>query len=70
LSLFARGQYGDSKFDHPFFDELNYDNFQALILRNSGQDWMKSSMKDITLTSLMRGSGLDFQEHNSVATFI
>ena len=70
LSLFARGQYGDSKFDHPFFDELNYDNFQALILRNSGQDWMKSSMKDITLTSLMRGSGLDFQEHNSVATYI
>jgi len=70
LSLFARGQYGDSKFDHPFFDELNYDDFQSVILRNSGQDWMRSSMKDIMVTSLMRGSGIDFQEHNSVATFI
>jgi hypothetical protein len=70
LSLFARGQYGDSEFKHPFFNELNYDDFQALVLRNSGQDWMKSSMKDIMLTSLMRGSGLDFQEHNSVATYI
>ena len=70
MSIFARGEYGDSKFDHPFFNQLGYDNFQALVLRNSGQDWMRSSMKDIMLTSLMRGSGLDFQEHNPVATYI
>tara|TARA_B100000787_G_C16196725_1_gene301450 strand:+ start:186 stop:3650 length:3465 start_codon:yes stop_codon:yes gene_type:complete len=70
LSLFARGQYGDSKFKHAFFNQLTYDKFQALVLRNSGQDWMRSSMKDIMLTSLMRGSGLDFQEHNPVATYI
>jgi len=70
LSLFARGQYGDSKFDHPFFNQLGYDDFEALVLRNSGQDWMRSSMKDIMLTSLMRDSGLDFQEHNPVATYL
>ena len=70
LSLFARGQYGDAEFRHSFFDELNYNEFQALVLRNSGQDWLKSSIKDIMLTSLMRNSGLDFQEHNSVATYI
>ncbi len=70
LALFARGQYGDSEFKHAFFDELNYNEFQALVLRNSGQDWLKSSMKDIMLTSLMRGSELDFQEHNSVATYL
>ena len=70
LALFARGQYGDSKFKHSFFDQLTYDKFEAFILRNSGQDWMRSSMKDIMLTSLMRGSGLDFQEHNPVATYI
>ena len=70
LALFARGQYGDSKFDHSFFTQPAYDNFEALVLRNSGQDWMRSSIKDIMLTSLMRGSGLDFQEHNPVATYI
>ena len=70
LSLFARGQYGDSKFEDSFFDTLPYDDFQALVLRNSGQDWMRSSMKDIMLTSLMRGSGQDFLEHNPVATYI
>lgn len=70
LAIFARGQYGDSQFKHSFFDELTYKEFQSLVLRNSGQDWLKSSMKDIMLTSLMRGSELDFQEHNPVATYI
>ena len=70
LAFFARGQYGDSKFEHPFFDNLNYDRFEAFVLRSSGQDWMRSNMKDIMLTSLMRGSEIDFQEHNPVATYI
>lgn len=70
LSLFARGKYGDSKFEHPFFNQLSYSDFDALVLRNSGQDWLRSNMKDMTLTSLMRGSGLDFQEHNPVATYL
>ena len=70
LALFARGQYGYSKFEESFFEELSYDDFQSLVLRNSGQDWIRSSIKDVTLTSLMRGSGLDFQEHNAVSTYI
>ena len=70
LALFARGQYGYSKFEESFFDNLSYNDFQSLVLRNSGQDWTRSSIKDITLTSLMRGSELDFQEYNSVATYI
>ena len=70
MALFARGQYGYSKFEESFFDELSYNDFQSLVLRNSGQDWIRSSIKDATLTSLMRGSGLDFQEHNAVSTYI
>uniref|UniRef100_UPI00055DB320 CotH kinase family protein n=1 Tax=Maribacter antarcticus TaxID=505250 RepID=UPI00055DB320 len=70
LALFARSQYGDSKFEHSFFDELNYNEFESLVLRNSGLDWLRTQMKDIALSSLMRGSGLDFQEHTPVATYL
>ena len=49
---------------------MNYNDFEAFIIRNSGQDWLMSSMKDIMLTSLMRGSEMDFQEYNPVATYI
>mgnify|MGYP001591890765 FL=1 len=70
LALFARGQYGDSKFEHSFFDNVTYDDYEAFTLRNSGQDWLRSSMKDIMITSLMRGSELDFQDYNPVATYL
>ena len=61
---------GIPNLNKPFFDYLSYNDFEAFVLRNSGQDWLKSNMKDIVLTSLMRGSELDFQEHNPVATYI
>ena len=70
LSFFARGKYGDPNFKHKFFDNLEYDDFESFVIRNSGQDWLRSNMKDIMLTSLMRGSEIDFQENNPVATYI
>ena len=70
FSFFARSQYGDSEFKYPLFDELPYNSYQNFILRNSGQDWMRSSIHDAALTSLMRGSGLEFLEHNPAATYI
>ncbi len=70
LSIFARGKYGTTEIDYSFFEKANYDKFQALVLRNSGQDFLRSSTKDITLTSLMEGSGIDYQYHTPVATYI
>lgn len=70
LSIFARGQYGTSEIDYPFFDSVDYDKFQALVLRNSGNDWLSTSIRDASLTSLMQGSGIDFQAFNPVATYI
>jgi hypothetical protein len=70
LAVFARGEYGTSEFDYPFFEKRTYDKFQALVLRNSGQAWLKSTIRDITLTSLMEGSGLDLQAYTPVATYL
>ena len=70
FAFFARGQYGDSEFDYPFFSDLNYSSFQSIILRNSGNDWLKSQIKDIFTTSIMTGSGLEFQSHRSIASYI
>jgi hypothetical protein len=70
LAVFARGEYGTSEFDYPFFEKRTYDKFQALVLRNSGQAWLRSTIRDITLTSLMEGSGLDLQAYTPVATYL
>ena len=70
FAFFARGQYGTSEFDYPFFSELNYSKFQSFTLRNSGNDWLKSQIKDAAVTSLMSGTDLEYQSHQSVASYI
>jgi len=70
FAFFARGQYGLSEFNYPFFSELNYSKFQSFTLRNSGNDWLKSQIKDAATTSLMHGTDLEYQSHRSVASYI
>ena len=61
LALFARGEYGVGEFQYPFFENLDYDSFESLVLRNSGNDWMRTNMRDAAITSLMEGSHVDYQ---------
>ena len=70
LSIFARGGYGVSEFQYQFFEDINYDEFQSLVLRNSGNDWLRSNIRDIATTSLMEGTDLDYQRYTSVASYI
>ena len=70
FALFARSQYGVGEFEYPFFDNINYDSFESLVLRNSGNDWMRSNMRDIAITSLMKDSSIDFQSYVTVSSYI
>ncbi|MFT6336951.1 MAG: hypothetical protein ACJATI_003712 [Halioglobus sp.] len=70
LSIFARGQYGLSEIDYPLFPNRPYDKYQAFILRNSGNDFLISNIRDVTLTSLMDGSGLETQAYKPVVTYV
>ena len=53
IALYARGEYGAGEFEYPFFDGLNYDTFESLVLRNSGNDWLRTNLRDAAITSLM-----------------
>lgn len=70
LAFFARSRYGTKEFKYPFFENRSYDEFQALVLRNSGNDWLHTTIRDAALTSLMEGSGLDIQAYKPVATYL
>ena len=70
LAIYARSQYGKGNIEYPIFEDLNYDTFESLVLRNSGNDWMRSNMRDAAITSLMKGSGLDYQSFRTVSTYI
>ncbi len=70
FSFFARSKYGSSEINYKLFPQLDYSEFQSFILRNSGQDWLRTSVKDAALTSLLKGTGLDYQSYRPVVTYI
>ena len=37
--------------EYPLFPELDYDSFESIVLRNAGNDWMASNMRDVMATS-------------------
>jgi len=70
FSLFARSQYGPSEIDFPLFKDNPYDKYQAFIMRNSGNDWLSTMMRDGTLTGLMRNSIVETQAFRPAVAYI
>ena len=70
LSIFARSRYGFGKLEYPLFPELDYDSFESIVLRNAGNDWMASNMRDVMATSLMDGSGLETQAYRPAVVYL
>lgn len=70
MSLFARKQYGSEAMDYSFFSNRNYQSYQALVLRNAGNDWLRSNFRDGLMTGLMENSELDVQAFQPVVTYL
>jgi len=70
FSLFARNKYGEGELAYPLFEDRTYGSFQSIVLRNSGNDWLITNLRDAFFTNLMEGSGLDLQAVRPVASYL
>ena len=70
LSVFARNQYGTDEIDYPFFPGLPYDKFQAVVLRNAGNDWLNTNFRDAVLTGLLHDADIETQAYRPCATYL
>ena len=72
LAIFARGIYGSSSIRHPFFREKpDTDEFEGLILRNGGNDFWFTMLRDgIIQASVSRVMDLDYQAFEQVLVFV
>lgn len=70
LSIFARRQYGISEIEYPLFSSLEYDKFEAIVLRNAGNDWLRANFRDAMATSLMDGADIEIQAFRPVAAYL
>jgi hypothetical protein len=70
LRLYSRNFYGKEKFTYPFFKNLPYDDYKAIILRNSGSDFYTTFFKDAFCQQLLSGLKIDFQDYNPYNIYI
>jgi len=61
LALFARKEYGKGSFDYRFFSDKSIEKFEALVLRNGGNDWGGAIMRDGLTSTLIRNMDIDRQ---------
>ncbi len=70
LALFARSTYGVKSFKYPFFAERDNKKYKSLVLRNSGNDWNSTVMRDGLMTGLVNDGELDRQAFQPTIVYI
>jgi hypothetical protein len=59
LALYARSQYGKGSFEYKFFKDKPINKFEALVLRNGGNDWDNAIIRDGLTSTLIRDMDID-----------
>ncbi|MDA3844828.1 MAG: CotH kinase family protein [Candidatus Kapabacteria bacterium] len=54
IRLYARNAYENSKFDYPFLADKSFPDFDKIVLRNGGQEWVRSVIRDGFLSELIK----------------
>jgi len=70
LDIILREEYGLSEITYPFF-ENNITTFGGLLLRNSGQDYGRTKLKDAFLHKVVKGQmDIDAQDYKATVVYI
>ena len=59
LALFARSKYGTGSFSAKLFKDLPFDKYESFILRNSGNDWSYSMIRDGLISEIAKPLNMD-----------
>ena len=70
LAIVFRGAYGESQIPIPFFGDDKPSVYNRLLLRNSGQDWMHSFIRDGLAHLILSEADLDVQGFQPSVVYI
>ncbi|MBM3453639.1 MAG: hypothetical protein FJX80_00675 [Bacteroidetes bacterium] len=70
LRIIARKKYGKGRFKYKIFSTKEADDFNSLVLRTSGNDWMSTRFKDMMLASIAKDIGVDYLAYQPSVLFI
>lgn len=71
LAIYARDKYGEVAISYPFFGDRELSRYRRLVLRNSGQDWASTMLRDGYMQSLIAGQmDIDYQSYRPAIVFL
>ena len=70
LSIFSRSHIGPSVFEYKLFPNSDIEKYESFVLRNSGNDWESTVLRDGFITSLTDDLDIDHQRYRPAALYI
>ncbi len=70
LAVFFRGEYGHKTLSYRLFPDQDIEIYDEFVLRNSGNDWGETFMRDGLMTTLGRQIGLEAQAYRPVVVYL
>jgi hypothetical protein len=70
IRLYARGEYGETRFNHRMFPDLPYTQYNRLLLRNSGNDWIYTMFRDALVQRIVDHMNFDTQAYRPCIVFV
>ncbi|MCF7793223.1 MAG: CotH kinase family protein [Candidatus Cloacimonetes bacterium] len=70
LAIFFRNQYGNGTLNCQLFDDKPIDEFESILIRNSGNDFKSTHFRDAMVTNLMQDQNIDYQEFQPVIVYL
>ncbi len=70
LSVFFRNSYGASQLDYTLFPEQDVQSYESFVLRNSGNDYPSTYLRDGMMQNLVANMGIDRQEYQPAVVFL
>ncbi|MDX1640724.1 MAG: CotH kinase family protein [Balneolaceae bacterium] len=70
LRVYARSEYGESRIDYPVFPHVEYESYDRLILRNSGNDFGLTMLRDAAAHQTVEHFNMDTQLHRPSVVYI
>jgi hypothetical protein len=70
LALYARKEYGKGSFEYKFFIDKSIDKFEALVLRNGGNDWGQAMVRDGLTSTLVKDMDIDRQAYQPAVVYL
>jgi hypothetical protein len=70
LAVKFKSQYGISVLEYPLFPGFWVTMFDSFVLRNSGNDWQYTHIRDAMMQTLVKDLNIDYLEYRPATSFI